>query len=323
MRLAAICCVLALLNAGGWLWALLAFRDSPVLLGIALTVYGLGLRHAVDADHIAAIDNVTRKLMQSGQRPLGVGFWFALGHSTLVVLATAGVVGAAGWLGRLGEYQALGGTLGTVVSAVFLLAIAAINLRIFVATFAAYRHARAGRAAEGEFDPLLHGGGLLARLIRPLFRLVSRSWHMFPLGVLFGLGFDTATEVAMFSVAGSQVSQGVPVGAILVFPVLFAAGMSLVDTLDGLVMLRVYDWAFITPRRKLAYNMGITLVSVVLAGAIGGVEAAGLLGVSGGMEILQEHSAAIGLAMAGLLIGAWGLARLAPRGRGRLAAVRS
>jgi nickel/cobalt transporter (NiCoT) family protein len=278
-RLIAVSAVVATLNLVAWLWALAAFRHNPTLLGLALMIYGLGLRHAVDADHIAAIDNVTRKLMQGGGRPVSVGFWFAMGHSTIVMLVAAAVVGTAGLLGRFESLREVGGTISTGVSALFLFAIATTNIFIFISVYRTYRHVRSGGAyVDDDLDLLINGRSWLSRLLRPLFRLVTRSWHMFPLGFVFGLGFDTATEVAMFSISATQAANGASALAILVFPVLFAAGMSLIDTTDGVMMLGAYEWAFVKPMRKLYYNMTITLVSVAVALVIGGVEALGLVG---------------------------------------------
>ncbi|MEJ2625564.1 MAG: HoxN/HupN/NixA family nickel/cobalt transporter [Pseudolabrys sp.] len=278
-RLVTIYVVLAILNVGAWVWALVAFSTKPTLLGIALVIYGLGLRHAVDADHIAAIDNVTRKLMQMKQRPVSVGFFFAMGHSTVVVIAAAAVALAATLLGSFGAFQSVSGIVGTTISSLFLLAIAVMNIVIFVSIYKSFRRARTGGTyTDEDLDILLNNRGFLARLFRPLFRLVTKSWHMFPLGFLFGLGFDTATEVAVFGVSAAQTAKGVPIESILVFPVLFAAGMSLVDTTDGVMMLGAYDWAFVKPMRKLYYNMTITLVSIFVAVLIGGIEALGLIG---------------------------------------------
>lgn len=314
VRLVAIYGVLAVLNVGAWVWALIAFHDRFALLGIALVIYGLGLRHAVDADHIAAIDNVTRKLMQMKQRPVSVGFFFAMGHSAIVIFVAAAVAGAATMLGRFQSFQDIGGTISTSVSAVFLLAIAVMNVVIFGSIYKSYRRVRAGGVyIDEDLDILLNNRGFLARLFRPLFKLVTKSWHMFPIGFLFGLGFDTATEVAMFGVSAAQAAKGVPIGAILVFPVLFAAGMSLVDTTDGVMMLGAYDWAFIKPMRKLYYNMTITLVSVMVAVVIGGIEALGLvsdqLQLKGGfwdvVEKLNDNFNSLGFAIIGLFLTAW------------------
>lgn len=186
-RLITIYSVLAVLNVGAWIWALIAFHDKPALLGVALVIYGLGLRHAVDADHIAAIDNVTRKLMQNGQRPVSVGFFFALGHSTIVIVVAAAVAGAASLLGSFQSFQGIGGTISTSISALFLLAIAAMNIVIFFSIYRSYRRVRAGGAyVEEDLDLLLNNRGFLARIFRPMFRLVTQSWHMFPLASCSG-----------------------------------------------------------------------------------------------------------------------------------------
>ncbi|MDQ0392608.1 HoxN/HupN/NixA family nickel/cobalt transporter [Labrys monachus] len=313
-RLIAIYVVLAILNLGGWLWALMAFHGNPALLGIALVVYGLGLRHAVDADHIAAIDNVTRKLMQERRRPVAVGFFFAIGHSLVIVIVAAAVAGAATLLGGFRSLQDIGGTISTGVSALFLFVIAAMNIMIFLSIYRSYRHVRIGGAyVEEDLDILLNNRGFLARIFRPVFRLVSRSWHMLPVGFLFGLGFDTATEVATFGVTATQAAKGVPFEAIMVFPVLFAAGMSLVDTTDGVMMLGAYDWAFVKPMRKLYYNMTITLVSVVVAVLIGGIETLGLIGdrfaLTGAfwdfIAALNDNFNNLGFAIIAIFIAAW------------------
>jgi high-affinity nickel-transport protein len=318
-RLVAIYGVLAVLNIGTWLWALAAFHNKPALLGVALVIYGLGMRHAVDADHIAAIDNVTRKLLQQNQRPVSVGFFFALGHSTVVVLVTAAVASAASVLGRFQAFRDVGGTISTSVSALFLLIVATMNIVIFVSIYRSYRRVRAGgRYFDEDFDILLNNRGFLARIFRPVFRLVTKGWHMFPLGFLFGLGFDTATEVAMFGVSAAQAAKGVPFEAILVFPLLFAAGMSLVDTTDGVMMLGAYEWAFVKPMRKLYYNMTITLVSVVVALLIGGIEALDLLsdklGLSGGLwdviSGLSRNFNDLGFVIIGIFLAAWVLSYL-------------
>ena len=315
-RLVTIYALLIALNAGAWVWAFLAFHGNPTLLGVALVIYGLGLRHAVDADHIAAIDNVTRKLMQEGRRPVAVGFFFAMGHSTVVTIAAAAVAVTATLLGSFDAIKGVGGIIGTAVSSLFLLAIAAANVVIFASIYRTYRRVRVGGSyAEEDLDILLNSRGFLARLFRPAFRLITRSWHMFPLGFLFGLGFDTATEVAMFGVSAAQAANGIPVSAIMVFPVLFAAGMSLVDTTDGVMMLGAYDWAFVKPMRKLFYNMTITLVSVVVAVLVGGVEALGLVGDQLGLSdeggfwsavaTVNDNFNVIGFAIIGLFALAW------------------
>ena len=262
-------------NILAWFWALAVFHDYPVLLGTAFLAYGFGLRHAVDADHIAAIDNATRKLMQEGKRPAALGFYFALGHSTVVVVAAIAVAATAGWLRQdFPRLQEVGGVVGTGISALFLLAVAIVNLFIFAAVWKSFRRVRAGeKLGAGELDTLLAGQGFLARLFRPLFRLVTHSWHMFAVGLLFGLGFDTATEIGLLGIAASEAAHGLSLWATLVFPALFTAGMCLIDTTDSVLMVGAYGWALAKPARKLYYNLTITFASVMVALLIGGVEA--------------------------------------------------
>jgi high-affinity nickel-transport protein len=212
--------ILTAATLAAWAWAFASFHAHPVLLGTALLAYGFGLRHAVDADHIAAIDNVTRKLMQEGQRPVAVGLFFSLGHSTVVVLLSALVALTANALQtRFETFKEVGGVIGTSVSAFFLLLVAIMNLCILIGTHRVFRQVRAGEPyREEDLDMLLAKGGLLARLLRPLFRLIRRSWHMYPLGFLFGLGFDTATEVALLGISATEASKGLPISSVLIFP---------------------------------------------------------------------------------------------------------
>ncbi len=307
--------LLILANLVAWGWALLVFRSHPVLLGTALLAYGFGLRHAIDADHIAAIDNVTRKLMQEGKRPVGVGFFFALGHSLVVVLLAAAVAATttalAGWFK---DWEGIGGVVSTLVSTFLLFTIAAMNLVILVGVWRSFRHVRRGGAfAAADFDLLLNDRGFLARLFRPLFRLITQSWHMFALGFLFGLGFDTATEVALLGISATQTAQGPPIWSIMVFPALFAAGMSLVDTTDGMLMLGAYNWAFVKPVRKLYYNLIITAASVFVAVLIGGIEGLGLVSDQFGLNgrfwdaigMLNDNLNGLGFAIIGVFIVAW------------------
>jgi high-affinity nickel-transport protein len=314
-RVIGVYCVLAIFNIGAWIWAFIAFHGHPLLLGTGLLAYGFGLRHAVDADHIAAIDNVTRKLMQDGQRPVTIGFFFAIGHSTVVLLVAAAVAATAAALqGRFEAWKDLGGILSTSVSALFLFLIAAMNIVILRGVWRAFSKVRRGEPyANDDLDLLLNNRGLLARLFRPMFRLVSNPIWMLPLGFLFGLGFDTATEVSLLGISASQAAQGLSIWVVLVFPVLFAAGMSLVDTTDGVLMLGAYDWAFVRPIRKLYYNLTITLVSVVVAVLIGGIEALGLLadqlGLKGGfwdvIGTLNDNFNNLGFIIIGVFIVAW------------------
>ena len=314
-RIVGLYVLLVLANLAAWAWALLLFRQHPVLLGTALLAYSFGLRHAVDADHIAAIDNVTRKLMQDGQRPVTIGFFFAIGHSAVVLLVAVAVAATAAALqSRFEAWKNVGGVVSTSVSALFLFLIAAMNIIILRGVWRAFNKVRRGEPYDNDdLDLLLNNRGLLARLFRPMFRLVSSSIWMLPLGFLFGLGFDTATEVSLLGISASQAAQGLSIWVVLVFPVLFAAGMSLVDTTDGVLMLGAYDWAFVRPIRKLYYNLTITLVSVIVAVLIGGIEALGLLADQLGLKgafwdvigTLNDNFNNLGFIIIGVFIVAW------------------
>ncbi len=271
--------LLLIFNVAAWLWAIAAFRHYPLLLGTAFVAYSFGLRHAVDADHIAAIDNVTRKLMQDGKRPVAVGFLFSLGHSTIVVVGSAAIAVAAVFMQhRIDGLRNVGGILGTLISSLFLFGIAFANLLVLRSIYTAFTRVRSGVPyVEEDLNLLLSGRGFLARLFRPMFTMITRSWHMYPLGLLFGLGFDTATEIGLLGISAAEASKGLPIWSIMVFPALFAAGMSLIDTTDNILMLGAYGWAFVRPVRKLYYNLTITLVSVIVAFVVGGIEALGLL----------------------------------------------
>jgi high-affinity nickel-transport protein len=317
---------LAALNAGVWALALWAFWDYPAILSLCPIAFGYGLRHAVDADHIAAIDNVTRKLIEQQEKSVAVGFFFSLGHSTVVILMCLLVALGTDFMSRqFPQFQEIGGLVGTSISATFLLVIAAINFVIFVEIYQAFQGARAGRRLNDDaLQDLLNSRGLLARLVRPLFRLVSRSWHMYPIGFLFGLGFDTTSEVALLGIAATQGASHLPVWSIMIFPLLFTAGMCLVDTTDGVVMLGAYGWAFIRPMRKLFYNMTITLISFVIALVIGTLEALGIIAsrwqMQGGMwdyvHSFNENSGAVGYAIIGVLVLGWLASILAYRATG-------
>lgn len=271
--------ILLVFNLAAWCWALIAFHHYPVLLGTAFLAYSFGLRHAVDADHIAAIDNVTRKLMQEGKRPVTVGFMFSLGHSTVVVVGSIVIAATALALQhRIDTARAIGSTIGTLVSTLFLFAIAFVNVIVLRSIYKAFLRVRRGEPyVEEDFDLLLGSRGFLSRLFRPVFNLIQRSWHMYPLGILFGLGFDTATEIGLLGISAVEASKGLSLWSILVFPALFAAGMSLIDTTDNILMLGAYGWAFVKPIRKIYYNMTLTFVSIVVALVVGGIEALGLM----------------------------------------------
>jgi nickel/cobalt transporter (NiCoT) family protein len=304
-------------NIGAWIWAWSAFAPRPALMGTALLAWVFGLRHAVDADHIAAIDNVVRKLMQQGRRPIAVGFFFSLGHSTIVVLATLAIAGTTvAMRDRLAAFKSIGGLVGTSVSAVFLLLIALVNLVILRAIWRSFRHVARGGTLNSEHAGLLSPeGGLLARLCRPLFRSVTRSWHMYLVGFLFGLGFDTATEIGLLGIAAAQSAQGMAPWQTLIFPALFTAGMALVDTTDSVLMTGAYHWAFVQPLRKLWYNLTITAVSVLVALLIGGIEALGLLAgqlnLHGGLwsvvSALNDDLTNFGFAVVAIFMLAWAI----------------
>jgi high-affinity nickel-transport protein len=260
-------------------------------LGLGITAYTLGLRHGVDADHIAAIDNTTRKLMAEGKRPLSVGFFFSLGHSTVVfVLALLLAVGIGGLAGPVqndaSTLHDTTGLIGTSVSGAFLYLIAAINLAVFVGIVKVFRKMRRGDLDEAELERQLNSRGLMNRFLGRFTRAIREPWHMYPLGLLFGLGFDTATEVALLFLAAGAASSGLPFYAILCLPVLFAAGMSLVDTINGSFMNFAYSWGFSKPVRKIYYNLTITGLSVVMALIVGSIQllsiAADELSLSGG-----------------------------------------
>ena len=325
-KIVAIYVVLFAANALVWTWAIIALAGRPTLLGTAFLAYVLGLRHAVDADHIATIDNVVRKLMQEGKRPVSVGLFFSLGHSLSIAVAVAAIAATAFALqGRFQHFKSVGSLIGTGASAFFLLAIAAINLVILRAVWRSFRLARRGEpVAEHELDRLLSGRGFLARIFRPLFRMVSRSWQMFPIGFLFGLGFDTATEISLFSVAASQASGGLTFATVMIFPALFTAGMTLVDTTDSVLMVGAYGWAFLNPIRKIWYNLTITAISVLVAVLIGGIEALGLiagkLGLAGGfwdmIGNMNGGLANFGYLVVGIFIASWAVSYLLYRWQG-------
>jgi len=281
------------LNVVGWgLLALAAGGDYHINrtevfgFGTGLLAYTLGMRHAFDADHISAIDNTTRKLLNDGQRPLSVGFFFSLGHSSVVfalaVLLNFGIRGLDQQVKNgSSSLQYTTNIVGTLVSAFFLFVIAAINIVILVGIMKIFRAMRGGAYDEAELERQLNSRGLLMRVLGPLSRRVDTPWKMYPIGFLFGLGFDTATEVALLVLAGTAVVGGLPFYAILSLPILFAAGMSLFDTMDGCFMNFAYDWAFAKPVRKVYYNLTITGLSVFVAMFIGGIEALGLLAQDG------------------------------------------
>jgi len=258
---------------------------------------------------------VTRKLMQDGQRPVSAGLYFSLGHSTVVVLASILVATAAAtFKPQLESMHAIGGVVGVLVSGAFLLAIGGMNLTIFFGVLRTFRHVRSGGAyVEEDMDLLFARGGVLARIFRPLFGMISRSWHMYPLGFLFGLGFDTATEIGLIGISAAEASKGLPIWSILIFPGLFTAGMTLIDTTDSVLMVGAYGWAFLKPIRKLYYNMTVTAVSAIVALVVGGVETLGLIGselnLSGRfwetIGSLNDHFGTLGYLIIGIFVVSW------------------
>ncbi|MFM9034511.1 MAG: HoxN/HupN/NixA family nickel/cobalt transporter [Mycobacterium sp.] len=325
-RLAAMFAFVAALHVIGW--GTLVFLVAPqhfeagdrVLgVGVGLTAYALGLRHAFDADHIAAIDNVTRKLMADGRRPLGTGFFFSLGHSSVVfglaLLIALGVraviVPVQDGSSALRHYA---GLVGTGVSGLFLYLIAAINIAVLAGILKLVRGMRRGQFDEAALEEHLDNRGLINRLLGRLTRSITKSWQMYPLGMLFGLGFDTATEVALLVLAGSSAAVGLPWYAVLCLPVIFAAGMSLLDTIDGSFMNVAYGWAFAAPARKIYYNLTVTGLSVAVALLIGTVQLIGVLHDDfGWVNPVTEWISAVrvdqlGFAVVGLFALAWAAA---------------
>ncbi|WP_315726679.1 MULTISPECIES: HoxN/HupN/NixA family nickel/cobalt transporter [unclassified Bradyrhizobium] len=300
---------LVLANALAWAWAFALYADRPAIVGTALLAWLLGLRHAVDADHIAAIDNVVRKLVEDGDKPRAAGLYFALGHSSVVVIATivVSLVAGADLLSEQSTIRAIGGTIGTSVSAGFLLLIAVVNLVLFVKLWRRAAQPNAGGA----------GGGILIRLLRPVLRIVSRAWHMYPLGFLFGLGFDTASEIGLLSLSATEAARGASLAHVLVFPVLFAAAMATVDTADSMLMTGAYRWALTDPARKRRYNLVITGASVAIALVIGGVETVTLLAPRLGLGAIEvgDSLGDLGIAAIGLFGLIWAGSALISRHR--------
>ena len=283
---------IALLHVLGWgsLLILVAphnyeLGDAGVFgIGLGLTAYTLGMRHAFDADHIAAIDNTTRKLMidRPERRPLSVGFWFSLGHSSVVfIMCLVLGLGLRAITGQVADdsstLHAITGVVGTSVSGVFLLLIGLINLIVLAGILRVFRRMRSGEFDEAELERRLDERGFANRLLRPLTKAVRKPWQMYPLGFLFGLGFDTATEISLLVLAGGAAALTLPWYAVLTLPILFAAGMSLLDTIDGGFMSFAYTWAFAKPVRRVFYNITVTALSVAVALLIGGIELIGLL----------------------------------------------
>ncbi|HLN17379.1 MAG TPA: HoxN/HupN/NixA family nickel/cobalt transporter [Acidimicrobiales bacterium] len=296
LRVGGMALTVVALNVAGWLLLALALeghhhvgRTEVFGFGTGVLAYTLGMRHAFDADHIAAIDNTTRKLVQERKRPLSVGYFFSLGHSSVVFVLAVLLNFGIRWLN--GAVRDSGsslhhwtGVIGTSVSGIFLWLIGLINLFVLVSIYRVSREMRQGRYEDAELDRELNNRGLMNRVLGGYARRIDTPWKMYPVGALFGLGFDTATEVALLVLAGSAVVGGLPFYAVLSLPLLFAAGMCLFDTLDGCFMNFAYDWAFAKPVRKIYYNLTITGLSVFVALFIGTIELVGLFAQEAGLS---------------------------------------
>jgi len=291
---------------------------NGVGIGLGLTAYTLGMRHAFDADHIAAIDNTTRKLLSEGKRPLSVGFWFSLGHSSVVLLMVLAIgLGvraiSSGIDGDSSTLRQVTGVWGTSISGFFLLLIGLINLSALIGIINVFREMRAGRYNEAELERQLDQRGFLNRILRRVTRAITEPWHMYPTGFLFGLGFDTVSEIGLLVIAGGAVAASLPWWAVLTLPILFAAGMSLLDTLDGAFMTVAYGWAFARPVRKVYYNITVTALSVAVALIIGGIELLGLFAEKSGMThgplaaIAEIDLNYVGYGIVGLFVFTWAL----------------
>ena len=280
------------LHLAGWGLLLAYAANHPGFLWLGGIAYTLGLRHAFDADHIAAIDNTTRKLLQGGKKPMGVGFFFSLGHSTVVLIVAVALGLAVRWVvqgvfANSGELRSVGGAIGTSVSGSFLILIGVLNLLVLIDLVRVYRKMRNGEYDRGALEHDLVAGGFMTRIFGRLFRVIEHSWQMYPIGFLFGLGFDTASEVAFLAVSAGAAAQGVPLVAVLSLPLIFAAGMSLMDTMDGAFMSKAYEWTFASPIRKVFYNLTVTSLSVFVALFVGVAQLAQILvqvlGLRGGV----------------------------------------
>jgi len=273
-QIALIYAALAAVTVSGFLLSFAIGRVTVVLAGLGIIAYVLGLRHGVDADHIAAIDNTTRKLFQEGKRPFTVGMWFSLGHSTIVVALIVGlVVATRSVAASIPALQSAGAIIGTAVSGSFLWVIGFLNVIVVVGIFRIFQSLKKNKLNQAELDDLLEKRGFMNRYFRPLFKIVEKPWQIYPIGVLFGLGFDTASEVALIAISvGVGVSTSVPVYYVLALPLMFTCGMVTVDTTDGVTMRMAYGWAFLNPVRKIYYNLTVTIISILVAWGVGSVE---------------------------------------------------
>jgi len=312
-RLAGFYGFVAILHIAGWGLYLRYSAEHPALVGLGFAAYMLGLRHAFDADHIAAIDDTVRYMLQKGEKSLGVGFFFSLGHATVVLaLAIAVALGAALVSSRIPALKSVGGLIGASVSGTFLWIIGVLNVLVLLDLLGVWRKARAGTHDHRHLEELLSRRGLLNRLLGGRLRsLLTRSWQMYPLGLLFGLGFDTASEVALLAMTAGASMGNLPVAAVITLPLLFAAGMSLMDTTDGVLMSRAYRWAFMNPLRKIFYNVATTTLSIAVALVIGTIELLQVLVHALGLEgpffdfVGDLDFGALGYVIVGMFVLAW------------------
>jgi len=313
VRIALIYGIIIAVTVFGFLMSFAIGRVAIVLAGLGLVSYVFGLRHGVDADHIAAIDNTTRKLMQENKRPLTVGTWFSLGHSTIVVgLIIALVFATRAISASVPELQSAGNTVGTMISGGFLWIIGLVNIAIVIGVYRIFKTMKEGKVDQTEMDKLMENRGFLNRYFHPLFKIVKKPWQIYPIGVLFGLGFDTATEVALIAISvGVGVSTNIPIYYVLILPLLFTCGMVLVDTTDGVLMRVAYGWAFLNPLRKVYYNLTVTIISVMVAWVVGSIELLQVLSaelnLSGGFWLWVNglNFEAIGYGIVGLFVVSW------------------
>lgn len=306
--------IVAILHLVGAALLLINARRYPQMIGFGLLAYTLGLRHAFDADHIAAIDNTVRKLVQQKEEPAGVGFFFSLGHSSVVFLMAVLTAFSMNWAeAHIPRIKEIGSIIGTAVSGGFLMLIGLLNLYLWFDIYKAFINTRRSEFDEEHMEELLLNRGFISRLCGSLYSFINKSWHVYPLGFLFGLGFDTASEVALLAISANVTTQSVPAALVICLPILFAAGMSLLDTADGVLMTTAYNWAFITPLRKVYYNLTVTGISVVAALGIGFIELAQVfapkLGLNSGVWgwVQRIDIGSIGYLMVILFVLLWGL----------------
>jgi high-affinity nickel-transport protein len=315
LRLSGFGAAVLFLHLLGWGLFLYYARHNPALAGLGSLAYTFGLRHAFDADHIAAIDNTTRKFLEDGKRSMGVGFFFSLGHSTIVFSLAAGLAVAAKTVNsKIPSFQDYGGYIGASVSGTFLLLIGILNLLVLLDILGVFRQMKRGAYNEQRLEDALQNQGLMSRFfLRRLGDRIDTSWKMYPLGILFGLGFDTATEVGLLAIAAGVATHHVPFLAIISLPIIFAAGMSLMDTADGAFMSHAYGWAFSNPIRKVYYNITVTSLSVAVALIIGMIEllqvTAAKLSLDGGFWAFLDNLdfGHIGYAVVGMFVATWAL----------------